>query len=902
MNRPRPDPLVVRLCLAILGLARHLVPRAARDQWTREWDAEIRHRWHAMRRRDETRWDRQADLVKRSSGAVADAAFLRQQFTADLDVVQDARYGVRMLRKRPVVSALAVVVLALGLGGTITVFSTIDALLLRELPYADSDRVVTVWQTEVTRTDERLGVGSAAFLDWRARTRSFASFAAAEGFGFDYFDGPEPVQLDAALVTEGFFEALGVRPMRGRLFRAEEYVDGRSDVVLLSHAAWQRRFGGDESIVGRTIRLDERPFVVAGVLPSSFRLDLLRREADTVGGQAAQVEELWAPKVLRDFDQQYRPGRFWGAVGRLAPGVTFERAQADLATISRHLASEQPQTMASMTAIIEPLREQIAGPLRAPLTLLFAAVLMVLLIACGNIASLLIARSVERQREFAVRVAIGARRWRLVRQVIVEAAVLALIACGLGLAIAYVAVRGFVGYTSQFVPQLADVTLDVRLMLFAVGLTVSAALCIGLWPAIKLSRGGVQDGLKETATGLTASVHRRRLASALIVGEVTLAVVLLTGAGLLLRSFVTVARIDPGFVKANVALLQVFVYGERYRTAEQTRAFFRQIVDSFHSQRGVVRAGAVSAMPFIRADIDVRRGFRVAGRPAPPDDQLPITSIAVATGEYFEALRIPLRNGRLFSDSDSEHAPPVAIINDLMAERVWPGENPIGQRITVTWERQKRPMEIVGVVGRLRHNGLESEARPEVFVPFAQVPFGSMTFVVQTSSEPAALISSLKARIWEADPTMVVHDAATLDSLVAQSLAPRRFVMQIVGSLSGLAFLLAAIGIYGMLSFSTGQRTGEIGLRLAMGAGADRIMRMVIGEGMMLAGIGVTIGFVAALAMRRGIAALLYGVSPADPLTLAGTAALLLAVALIACYMPARRATKIDPLTALRAQ
>jgi predicted permease len=902
MNQSLTDPLVLRVCFWILRVARRVVPRTIREQWTHEWEAELRFRWNTIQRQRGTRWQRQADLVRQSSGALVDAAFLRQQFTADLDIVQDARFAVRMLRKRPLVSGLAVVVLALGLGGTITVFSTIDALLLRELPYADSDRVVTLWQNEATRLDERLGVAPAAFLDWRQRTKAFAALAAAQPFSFDYFHGREPVMLPASLVTEGFFEALGVRPVRGRLFRPEEYVQGRSDVVLLSYASWQRRFGGDEAVIGGTIRLEGRPFVVAGVLPASFQIDLLRRNTEAAAGQPAQIEEVWAPKVFEDFDRQNRSARFWSVVGRLGPGVSPEQAQADLAAVSRHLATEYPQTMASMTAVIVPLREHIAGPLREPLMLLLAAVLMVLLIACGNIASLLIARSVERQREFAVRVAIGARRWRLVRQVIVEAAVLATIACGLGLAIAYVAIRAFVGFTSQFIPQLAEVNLDTRLMLFAAGMTASTTILVGLWPAIKLSRGGVQEGLRETAAGLTASVPRRRMASALIVAEVALAVVLLTGAGLLIRSFVALAGVDPGFVKSNIAVLQVFAYGDRYPGDVQRLAFFRQMLDSFRSQPGVVRAGLVSAMPFLRSDIDVQRGFRVAGRPSPPDDQLPMVSLTVATREYFEALRVPLRSGRLFSETDREQAPPVAIINDLMAEQVWPGENPVGKRITVTWERQPRPMEVVGVVGRVRHNGLETEARPEVFMPFAQVPFGSMTFVAQTFGDPAAVISPLKERIWDVDPTLVVYDAATLDSLVAQSLAPRRFVMQIVASLSGLAFLLAAIGIYGMLSFSTAQRTGEIGLRLAMGASKVSIMNMVIREGMLLTAIGVAIGLAAALAMRRGISALLYGVSPADPLTLAGTAAVLLAVALLACYMPARRATTVDPLAALRAQ
>ncbi|HZM59468.1 MAG TPA: ABC transporter permease [Vicinamibacterales bacterium] len=893
MNHSRPDPLVVRVCLTILHLARHLVPRTARDRWIREWEAEIRHRWQMIYRGTDPRWHRQADLVKQSSGAVADAAYLRRQFTADLDLVQDARYAIRMLRKRPVLSTLAVAVLALGLAGTITVFSTIDTLLLRELPYANADRIVTVWQTEVTRTDERLGVAPGAFVDWRERTRSFATFAAAEPFALDYLEGPEPVSLIAGLVTQGFFESLGVQPVRGRLFLPEEYREGRSDVVMLSYSAWQRRFGADERVVGRTIRFEGRPFLVTGILPATFHPDVLRR---------ANEQEVWSPQIVQPFELENRRGRYWSAVGRLAPGVSLEQAQAELATISRQLAREYPRTMSSMTATVVPLRQHIARPLREPLALLFTAVVMVLLIACANIASLLIARSAERQREFAVRAAIGAGRWRLVRQMLVEAAVLTVLACGLGVAIAYLAMRTFVGFTARLVPQLADVTLDTRLMLFSIALTAATSLLIGLWPAIQMSRGRVHDGLKETAGGLTSSTRRRRLASALVVGEVALALVLLTGAGLLVRSFVTLSGVDPGFVRSNIAVLQVFAYGDRYPTDAHRLAFFDQTLDRFRNQPGVVRAGLVSSMPFMATDIDTRGGYRIEGRPAPPDAELPATSIAVATADFFEALRIPLRTGRLFSDVDRDTAPPVAVINDLLAARAWPGGDAVGKRITVNLQGRWRTMEVVGVVGQVRRKALENDARPELYVPHAQVPSGSMTFVVQTSVDPAAVLPTLKARVWEIDPTLPLYDTATLDSLVSQSLAPRRFVMQIVGSLSGLAFVLAAIGIYGMLSFSTAQRTREIGVRIAMGGSRGSIMGMVIREGMALVIAGVVVGLATTVVLTRAMTALLYGVSPTDPATLVGTAALLLVVALIACYVPARRATKVDPLGALRAQ
>jgi putative ABC transport system permease protein len=898
MDQRRSDPLALRTSLAILRFARHLVPRATRDRWMREWEAEVRHRWSRMRRHDEASWQEQAALVKRSSGAVVDAALLRRQLIANLDMVHDARYAVRMLRKRPAVSSLAIGVLALGLGGTITVFSTIDTLLLRELPYDDAERLVTVWQIEPAAPDDRSGVAPGTFLDWRERTKAFSGLAAAEPFSFDYLEGPEPVSINAGLVTEGFFETLGVRPLHGRLFRVEEYADGQANVLVLSHGAWLRYFGGSETVIGTTTRLEGQQFLIAGVLPPSFHPDVMQRGANA---EPAVPYQIWAPQVVQPAERNLRNARFWSAVGRLAPGVTLEQARAELDTISSELAIEYPRATTAIAAALVPLREHIAGPLREPLTLLLGAVVMLLLIACANVASLLLARSLERHREFAVRAAIGAARWRLVRQTLVEAGALVTIACALGVGGAFVAIRAFVEFGSQLVPQLAATTLDARLLLFAAGLAIATSLLVGAWPAMKMSRG-LNDGLRETAAGVTPGTHRRRLASGLIVGEVALALVLLTGAGLLTRSFLTLAEVDAGFARStNIAVMQVFAYGDRYQTDAQRVAFFDQTLERLRAQRGVARAGLVSAMPFLPSDIDIRRPFRVDGRAAPPDNELPLTSLTIATSEYFESLRIPLERGRLFSDSDHAAAPPVVIVNDLLAERLWPGEDAVGKRISANWQNRWRTMEVVGVVGRVRHNGLQSDPRVEAFMPFSQTPFGSMTFVVETSADPAALLPLLKAQVWEGDPTLPIWDASTLDLLVAQTLAPRRFILQIVGGLSALAFALSAIGIYGMLSFSIGQRRREIGLRLAMGASDNSIMRMVLGEGMVTVALGAVLGLGTSVALSRGMAALLYGVSPTDPFTLAGTTALLLAVAFAACYLPARHATTIDPLTALRA-
>ena len=787
-----PDPIGVRLSLFLLRVIRFLVPRSARADWAREWEAEIRHRWASMDRRQETRWPDQAGLVRRSTGALADAAWLRQQFTADLDVMQDARFALRGLRKRPAISTLAVVVLALGIGGTVAVFSVVDTLLLRQLPYHDSDRIVTIWLTNTERPAERDGVTPGAFLDWRERSKSFTNLAAADPFSFDYLGGPEPMTLIGALVTEGFFEALGVQPAMGRSFLTEEYTAGRSDVVLLGDGAWRRHFGGDSAVVGKTILLEGRPHLVVGVLPPWFRPAIRSRVRD---------EDIWAPKIVQDYEPTIRDTRYWTVVGRLAPGAGLAQARAEMATISTQLAKEYPQALGTMAATVVPFREHLAGPMREPLMVLFGAVVLVLLIACANVASLLLARGADRERELAIRVAIGAGRWRLVRQMLVESVMMALVACAVGLGLAHAAIKVFVA-VGPSVSQLNDLVLDRRLIGFAIALASSTAVLFGLWPAIQLSRQATRSGLQESTSSVTAGAGRRRLGGLLVVTEVALALVMLVGAGLLARSFVSLLQVDPGFVKSNVLALQVFAYGERYRNDEQRLAFFDQARDRIRAVPGVEMAGLVSAMPFIAANINIEGPLRVEGRPEPSPGEQTNIHMTVATGEYFRAMRIPVRTGRLFADTDDARAPPVAIVNDLMAERLWPNESAVSQRITVNWLGRSRTMEVVGVVGRLRHEALDREPRSEVFMPLAQVPFGSMTFVVRTSGEPGLLIPTLKARIWEIDPTLPFQDTPTVDALVSQSLAPRRFMTQLLGVLAALAFGLAAAGIYGVLSFS----------------------------------------------------------------------------------------------------
>jgi predicted permease len=548
-----------------------------------------------------------------------------------------------------------------------------------------------------------------------------------------------------------------------------------------------------------------------------------------------------------------------------------------------------------------PLRDYLAGPIHDPLRVLFGAVVLVLLLGCANVAGLLLARAADRQHEFALRAAIGASTWRMIRQTLVESVVISMLACVAGLAVARAAIGAFVVVGATTVPQLGELALDRRLVVFALVTAFVSAIAVGVWPAIRLSRTATRDELAESAAGTTGSPHRRRYVSVLVVSEIALALVLLVTAGLLVRSFTALARVDPGFGSANVAVLQVFAYGDRYQTDAQRMTFFDQTIERLRSVPGVSRTGLVSAMPFAAANINIEGGFRVEGRPLPPEAERPSTFLTVATADYFRAMDIQLRMGRLFNDDDRANGTLVALVNDKIAERFWPGDSPIDRRITVNWLGRWRTLQVVGVVDRLRHEALDRDARAEVFMPLSQMPFGSMTFVVRTTDDAAALIPTLRARIWEVDSTLPIYDASTVSTLVAQTLAPRRFVTYLLSVLAGLAFLLATLGIYGMLVFSTTQRTREIGIRIAVGGNARDIVRLVIGESARLIAAGVALGLLGSLAAARLVGALLYSTSPTDPLTLAATTTVLATVALLACYVPAKRATRIDPLNALRA-
>jgi putative ABC transport system permease protein len=889
-NRRKPadsrrDPVALRVCLAVVSACAFVVPRASRDDWRAEWEAEVRCRWDLLDRRGGLDWRTRMDLVRRALGALPDAAWLRRQFTTDADAIHDLRHGVRMLAKAPSFTIAAVFILALGIGGTISIVALLDTLFLKPLPYQDADRAVTIWTRQAARPAEREDVAPADFLDWRERARSFSSIAAIVPYSRDFTGGTAPEVLFGAEVTEGFFEAIGMPPRIGRGFLPDEHTPGGRRAVVITHAFWQSRFGGDPDIVNKTISMDDEPWTIVGVLPPTFAPQMLPRPGELV---------VWTPKVVREVDKRIRASAWWNVVARLAPGVTLEQAQSEMDAISADLAKQNPRTNTTTSAVVVPLREHLTGGVSLALLLMLAAVVLVLGIGCANVASLLLARGIERSREFAIRSALGAGRVRLIRQLVAESLLLALIAAIGGVALAHVALRGIVALAPGGILRLQESAIDARVLVFAAGLTTITAVAFGLIPALQFSRGG-RDVLRERQAEGPRGTLRRGLVSA----EVAIALVLLSGAGLLVRSFERLLAVDPGFNPTNVVMTQLFV-SDRHPGPVRQRSFFNATIARLQALPGVDAAGAVSAMPFALSNINIRSALEVVGRPAAREGEQRNAYVTIATPGYFRAMSIPLREGRAIEDRDTETAPIVAVISDALRRREWPEESPIGRRIRISWQGKPVDVEVVGVVSQIRHESLDTAARAEVFLPLAQFPFGSMTYVVRGAGDPSALIERVKREIWAVDAMQPIYDTASVERLVHASLVRQRFSMTMMSAFAFVALILCASGIYGIISFTTTQRTREIGLRMALGADAQTIRRMVLREGSIVIGVGLALGLIGAAAGSRFLRTLLFEVGPGDPMTFAVVCAGLAAVGLAACYIPASRATRIDPLTALR--
>jgi putative ABC transport system permease protein len=825
------------------------------------------------------------------SGPVHDAAWLRRQFTRDSELIQDLRHGVRLLGRSPGFAVLAVLVLALGVGATVGIFSVVDNLLLRPLPFAGADRTVLIWEGRSDDPDVREDVSPANCLDWRDAIRLFGDVTCVRPTSFDFTGGPEPEVLHAASVDPGFFRAFGVEPALGRDFVPEEFLRGRNRVIIVSHGVWQQKLGADPGVIGRTVSLDGTGYVVVGVLPPMFHPRIL---------QGAGDRGIYVPHVIEEFERQVRGSNFWQAVARLEPGVSLQQGQAELDAISKRLAAEYPRTNAAVVARAQPLRDHLAGNMRPALRLLFLAVGLLLLIAASNVANLVLARAAERTRELAVRSAVGAGRARLVRQMLAEGLLLSALGSLAGLFVAWWTVRLIVGLSPAGIPGMAAVAIDGRVMVFATLLTVLVALAVGIVPAWQGSGGRLLDVLRAAAPA-GGGASKQRVRSAIVVAELALALLLMAGAGLLVRSFGLLLRTDPGFNPDGVVAMQVFAW-DRNTTPEKRAVFFQQVLDRMSVRPQVREVGAVAAMPFIEANINMETAITVDGQTASAPEGLG-AFLDVVTPGYFATMRIPRREGRLFDDRDTARGVPVAIVSEALARRMMAAAGRVvGQKIHFRYLGRMLPAEIVGVVADIRHDGLNRPARLELFVPHAQVPFGSMTFVARIEGEPAGVVPDLKAQIHAVDPAQAIYRTATAQELVSKSLVERRFMLALLTGFAFLAVTLAATGLYGVIRIATAQRTSEFGLRIALGAERGGILWMVLREGATMIGAGLAIGLAGILAMGRVMERFLHGITPGDPLTLAAVVGLLALIGLVACLLPAWRATRVDPLVALRAE
>jgi putative ABC transport system permease protein len=811
----------------------------------------------------------------------------RERRRADLgnELRQDLTFALRQLRRSPGFAFVAVVTLGLGIGATTAIFSVVDGVLLRPLPYADAGALVRLRQVDARQSGGG-DTSPATFLDWRDRARSFERVAFFQYFGHDVKGASgETISIDSWLVSEDYFAVLGVKPRLGRVFLPEEYRPGAAPVVVISSALWQQRYGGDPHVLGRREILDGVAHTIVGVMPVSF--------------QFPEKRHIWAPKILTEEETRVRAGNYLGVVARLRPGVTLAAAQDDMNRVSRDLAAEYPRTNAKVGALVTSVPNDVVGAVRPALLVLLGAVVCVLLVSCANVANLLLARGADRRREFAIRAALGAGRGRLVRQTVSESAILATLGCAVGLLVGKLGLRLILALSPATLPRTDEIALDGRVLLFTLAASVGTALLFGLAPARMFSSPDLTAAVREGGRGTSASRGRLRFRSVLIVAEVALALVLLVGSGLLIRSFIVLMRVDPGFVPENRAMVQLFLW-DLYPKPELRAGFLRDVLERMTSMSGVQSVGAVSALPFAAANIGVQTPIRFEGRPAPAPGESPNVYTTVATPGYFETMGVALRRGRTFAAADDATGVKVALISESLARHYFPNEDPIGKRIAVSFDGgQSR--EVVGIVADVRHDGLDAAPREEMYMPHAQFPFGSMTVVVRATGDPAPLLPQLQRAVWDVNRNQAIYAATTMSALVGISLTDRRFNLALIGGFAALALVLSAVGVYGLISYSTSRRTTEFGVRLALGADGRRILLAAMGDGVRYAVAGVALGTAGAFALTRTMATMLFGVKPTDPLTFGVIAAVMLVVAVVASFVPARRALRVDPVTALRA-
>jgi putative ABC transport system permease protein len=801
---------------------------------------------------------------------------------------QDLHYSVRRLFKAPGFTFVAVVTLALGIGANSAIFSVVNGVLLKPLPYPESDRLVGVYHVYEKSREVMSGPN---FIDVTRAAASLENAAAVNTSGIILTGEGDPVRLDIARVSASLFNVLRVRPALGRTFNADEDTPGRTDVVVLSHGLWQTRFGSDPNVIGRRIQMDGVATEVIGVMPEHFSYP--------AGRQA------WLPIVYNEsFVSKQRGAWYLRVVARLKPGITVEQSAAEVETLGRNLARQYPDANDGLGMTTFPLHEAMVGDIRGSVLVLLGAVGFVLLIACANVANLLLARAAARESEMAVRSALGAGRGRLVRQLLTESVILSLAGGALGLLLGVWGLAFLVSLKPQGIPRLDAVTVDATVILFTAGIAVITGLLFGMVPALHATRGGLSGSLKEGGRGAVTSRGGARARGTLVIVEMALAVMLLAGAGLLMRSFLRLQSVDPGFNPSQTLSFELSLPDSRYQADPPRFAFFDRLLPRLRALPGVRSAEAVMALPLSGTNFNI--SFSVAGRPPVPPAQEPAMEVRVATPGYFSAIGIPLKRGRWFTDDDRDGTPRVTLLTESAAQKYFPNEDPIGKTINLGWGRGagkgKAGGAVVGIIGDVKEAGLNEPDAPEIYLAYRQWPITSMSVVMKTTTPPESLAGAVQQEVHAIDPNLPVSNIGSLEKIISESISQPRFYMLLLGIFASVALLLAAIGIFGVLSYAVSQRTREIGIRMALGAPGRTVVNLIVRQAMVLVVSGVAAGTIAALLVSKTMTTMLFSVTPTDPTTFTAVAAVLVAVALFASYLPARRATRVDPIVALRAE
>ena len=798
-------------------------------------------------------------------------------------LLKDLRYGVRSFLKRPGFLVIAVATLALGIGATTAMFTLVNSLLLRPLQFAEPERIVIFYGINPKQGITQSNVSVPDIADWQQQTQSFEQIAGFITGNLFLGIGEETERVRGSGVSNDFFPLFKTNAISGRTFQADDTQEGREAVIVISHALWQRRFGGAADVVNRKVIVNGRPATIVGIMPAGF----------TYPGDT----EAWTAFPL-DPAAQARENRFVQVVTRLKPGVSLSQAQTEMDTISQRLAQNYVETNTGWSVQLTELRESLVGELRTSLLVLLGAVAFVLLIACANVANLLLARAASRQKEIAVRTALGASRMRVVRQLLTESVSLSIVSGVAGLALSFWLIKLLIAMTPANTPRVDEIAIDLRVFAFTLGVTVLAGLLFGLVPALQTSRPNLNETLKDSGQRGSDTGGRNRAGSSLIVSEIALSFILLAGAGLLIKSFMHLREINPGFNPDNVLVMRLTLPPGKYAQGEPRAQIYKQLVDQVKATPGVQSAGVVLSLPLGGDTFNVGRGVIREGRPMTADEQTNAQHLVISP-DYFQTLQIPLKAGRAFTEQDNLQSTKVAIVNEKMARQLWPNENPIGRRFTV-WRDEKFAREVVGVVGDTK-SSLDKEPGSQMYVPYAQDPtWGSMSLVVRSAGDPSALAAPVREAIRAVDKAVPNYNLRTMNDVVSASASPRRVPMLLLSAFAGIAMLLAMLGIYGVTSYYVTQRTHEIGVRMALGAQVGDVLKLVLRRAMLLTVIGIGSGVAGAIVVTRYLTSLLFGVQPVDTITFIAVAVMLAAVVLVACLVPARRATKINPLEALK--